>query len=184
INLELRKAIPLHCNFILRPHFGLEASWQTQHLNAQYFVGSITNPSNNLGNNLVVYNQYFWGIGPRLGLDGSWQCFEHLNLFANSGFATLLGPLKGTSQSYDTNYAAGYSGMLIADQLRNPTTLSPVMQLAIGVNTDWAYADCYHFSLNAAWEAQIWFFQNQHSSSVADINLVMQGLTLGAELTF
>ena len=38
INLELGKAIPFGCHLTLHPHFGLQGSWQKQHLNYLYAV--------------------------------------------------------------------------------------------------------------------------------------------------
>jgi hypothetical protein len=184
INLELGKAVPFFCNLVLHPHFGLEVSWQQQHLNAEYFVSSTTAPSTSLGNNEVIFNQTFWGVGPRAGIDGEWQCCKHVGLFANSGFAALWGQFSGVSKSYDTNTTAGYAHQLIANQLYQPMTLSPVMQLSLGVHFDWMFCNCYRFAVDAAWETQTWFFQNQHSSSIADTDLVMQGLTLGARCDF
>ena len=184
INVELGKSIDVTCNFVLHPHFGLQGSLQTQHFTAGYDVSSYTDPATSLGNNEVKFKQTFWGVGPRIGMDGLWQCCDHFGLFANTGFSALWGQFKATATSYDTNVTADYSDVLIADQVYRPSTLSPMMQLSVGAQTDWMVWKTRRLAVHAAWEGQVWFFQNQHSSSIADTNLLLQGLTLGARVDY
>lgn len=184
INLELGKIISFSNQLAIHPHFGLEGSWQSQYLNVDYWVSSTVNTSQLLGSNQVLFDQQFWGVGPRLGLDALWQCFNHLGLFANSGFAALWGEFKTVSKSYDTNMISNYANILIMDQLYKPMTLSPIIQLEIGGNYSYLFRNQYRFGLNVAWETQVWFFQNQHTTSLSDTNLILQGLTLGARFDY
>lgn len=184
LNLELGKWIPLMCNVVLHPHFGLEGSWQTQRTHYNYFVNSLTTPSESLGFNNPNIEQYFWGIGPRVGVDSLWQCYKHLGLFADMAFAALWGRFRTISTDYDTNTSAGYSNVQLANQIYHPKTISPLLQLALGAQSDWTFCNTYRLTLNIAWETQVWFSQNQHSTSVADIDLFLQGLTCGARFDF
>jgi hypothetical protein len=178
------KSIPLMCNFVLHPHFGFEAAWQWQHFNATYQVNSTTALTTNLGNNQIHFRQSFWGVGPRFGFDTTWECVEHFGLFANSAAAALWGMFDATSTSYDTNNTAGYTNLLIASQEYNPSTLSPLIQIVLGAQTDWTFKEKYRFLVQAGWETQVWFFQNQHSTAIADTSLILQGFTLSFRTDF
>jgi hypothetical protein len=63
-------------------------------------------------------------------------------------------------------------------------TLSPVIQLALGVESDWKFGNDYRFLVQAGWETQVWFFQNQHYSAIADTSLILQGLTVDFRFDF
>jgi hypothetical protein len=184
INLELRREMKLFPTLSLRPHFGFQGTWQHQDFQAVYQVASISSSSTNLGNNKILFHQTSWGVGLRLGLDGIWKCCKHLELYGNSAISALYGKFNARGRSYDTNFSAGYSHVLIADQLDKLYTVSPVIQAEIGVQSDWDFCNKYRFLVQAGWEEQVWFFQNQHSSTIADTSLVFQGLTLRFRFDF
>jgi hypothetical protein len=184
VNFELARSIPLFCNMVLIPHCGLQGSWQTQKLNATYNVASVTNSVAKLGDNKIDFHQTFWGVGPRLGLDSLWECQKHFGIYADSAFALLWGPFKARSKSHDTNLAQGYSNVLIADQLNRVTTLSPMIELAIGISSDWIFDKKHLFVASIGWNAQVWFFQNQHSTSIPDTDLILQGLDVSLSYDF
>jgi len=185
MNVELGKVFPTTLSAILclHAHFGLQTSWQTQHLSVNYDVSSFTTPVTPLGNNQVTFHQDFWGVGPRAGFDTDWKCYKHIGLFANTAFSALWGQFKSRGKSYDTNFSS-YKDVLIANQFNSFYTLSPVMELELGVQSDWVIRDQYHFLVRAGWEAQVWFFQNQHSSIIADTSLILQGLTVDFRFDF
>ncbi len=184
INLELGKTIPLPCHTMLRPHFGLQGSWQTQKLQAQYHVNSTTNSATSLGLSRVLFHQTFWGIGPRLGVDSLWQYCSHLGFFGDSAFSLLWSRFNAKSSAYDTNVQVPYTNVRIASQRYHPNTLSPVVQLRLGTLFNYLFADHYRLEISLAWEAQVWFSQNQHSTSIPDDNLILQGLNAGFRLDF
>lgn len=59
----------------------------------------------------------------------------------------------------------------------------PVIELQLGLRwKTWFYDDTHHFSIEGAWEAQLWIDQNQFlttdSNQIRLGNLGLQGLTL------
>jgi len=185
LNLELGKSLPFSCHMMLYPHFGLQVSWQKQHFRSTYQVNSFTTPTTSLGNNRVYFDQKFWGFGPRVGLYGLWKFSKYVGLFVDSAVALLWGQFKATASSYDTNTVAGYTDVLIAEQLYSPHSLSPVLELSPGFVADfWFCANKYRCVAKAAWETQVWFLQNQHASTIADTSLLLQGLTLSLGFDF
>ena len=177
INFELKKNMRLFKTLSLRPHFGIQTSWQEQKFHAAYIVASTTAFSDILGQNKVIVDQGFWGVGIRLGLDGSWRFIDHLGLYTNSAISTLWGRFDTRARSYDTNSAESYSDLLIGDTDNHFYTISPVLQAEIGVQSDWMFYDKYRFFVQVGWEEQVWFLQAQYSTTIADTSLILQGLT-------
>ncbi|MFS8562840.1 MAG: hypothetical protein LVR00_00275 [Rhabdochlamydiaceae bacterium] len=184
MNLELGKTIPLTRHTMLHPHFGLQGSWQSQNLKVQYNVSSTTNDALSIGSNRVHFKQTFWGVGPRIGLNSYWECCSHLGLFGDSAVALLWSKFNARSRSYDTNVANHYTDRLIANQRYRPNTLSPMAEVRLGAFFNWLFANLYRLQIQLSWEAQVWFSQNQHSSSIPDDNLILQGLNAGFRFDF
>lgn len=186
ITLELGKMMHVNSFFSMRPHFGLQGSWQNQHFKTKYSVS--TSSFAVVGDNKVVFKQNYWGLGIRAGLDTTWKCCDHLALFANATVSGLWGHFKAKGKSYDTNndpmVAQNYSNVVISNQINSFSTLSPVVQVELGLQSDWIFSDYYRFLVQAGWEEQIWFFQNQHSSVIADTSLILQGLTFKLRFDF
>ena len=133
---ELSKVVPVFCNTAIRPHFGFEASWQSQGFGVTYDVNSISAVHIPIGSNRVSMNQVFWGVGPRIGLDSLWKGHRHGGLFANFGAALLWGPFNVVTHSVDTNAEEGYRDVLIANQQYRATSLSPKIDIAMGLFSD------------------------------------------------
>ncbi len=188
INLELKKTMQLFKSVSLRPHFGLQGSWQKQKFQPTYTVASTTAFSTILGNNRVLVKQEFWGVGLRLGLDSTWKCSSHFGLYANSAFSALWSHFHTRGSSYDTNLIAGYSDLPIGNTSYRLHTISPVIQLEAGVQftqTFWDQTnDRHQFLMQVGWEEQIWLFQAQYSTSIADTSLILQGLTVRFRFDF
>jgi hypothetical protein len=183
ILLELGRMINPFPFLSVRPHFGLEGTWQKQNLNAYYTVSSIAT-GGFIGENKVSFEQSSWGIGPRLGLDTVWGCWKHVGLFANVAASALWSGFDAEAKSYDTQPLGGYANRLIADQENNTHSIVPVLQMEIGGQFDWVFCNQYRFLMQAGWESQVWFFQNQHSSVIADTSLILQGLTIKFRFDF
>lgn len=185
VTFELGRSLEFCPLFGLRPHFGLQGSWQKQHFHADYTVNALADFASVLGDNKVRFQQSYWGVGLRAGLDSYWSCCRYLGLFANSALSALWGQFNARARSYDTNNTgATYSDVLIADQRSRPHTLSPVLQLEIGAQFDWVFRNCKSMMFQAGWEGQVWFFQNQQSNPVADSSLILQGLTCKAKFGY
>ena len=180
-DFEMGKEIPIHYSFTLRPYFGLKGGWQTEFFQAFYTVSSYST-FDELGSNRVISSQNYWGVGPRVGLDGKWGGLNGFGLFATSAISLMWSHFQNTAKSYDTNTT--YTNVLIADQVFTLNTMNPVVELQIGAKYAWQFKTRRRFWLEAAWEGQIWFYQNQHSSVIADLSLILQGLTASAGFEF
>lgn len=187
LDLELgRSFFDWRC-MTLRPSFGLKGSIQSEDLKLRYVVSS------SYGENDVSCRQSFWGVGPRLGLDGTWNISPAHTYFTNSPASLhVLTNLAGSAlfsaftvkaQSYDT-ITSLYTKRLIADQINRVTKMTPVLESLLGLEIRRTYENQSRLSLSAAWENQVWFYMNQHSSSIADISLTLSGLTLRARYDY
>lgn len=184
LTLELSKKLQFADNTKLIPHFGLESTQQTQHFNAFYDVNSLEEVTTSLGSNAVYFKQKFYGIGPRVGLDVDWRFAKHFGTFVQTGYSLLWSYFDVNARSHDTNSIANYSNVLIANQNYKPHTLTPMCQIILGLESNWTFKDSYEFLIQAGWENQFWFFQNQHASTIANTSLILQGLTLAFKFTF
>lgn len=177
ITFELGRSLQFCPLFGLRPHFGLQGSWQKQFFHTNYGVNSLTDTAAVLGENRVLFRQRYWGVGLRAGLDSYWSVWRYFGLFANSAVSALWSQFNNQVRSFDTNTIAGYNNVLIGYQKHSPHTLIPVVQLEIGAQFDWVFRNCKSMMFQAGWEGQIWFSQNQHGSSNGDASLILQGFT-------
>jgi hypothetical protein len=183
LTFELGRSLEFCPLFGLRPHFGLQGSWINQHLHAHYDVNSLADFTTLLGHTRARFQQSYWGVGLRAGLDSYWSCFRYLGLFANSALSALWGQFNTHTRFYDT-VIGGHNHVLIGDQRFRPHTLSPVVQLEIGAQFDWVFRNCRSMMFQLGWEGQVWFFQNQFVARTSDTSLVMQGLTFKAKFGY
>ena len=176
LNLELGKTLEASPRFCFRPHFGVKATWQEQQFRASYTVIS-WDTFDPLGVNALVFKQDFWGVGLRTGGNSYWRCWDHVGLYGSTALSALWGRFKAVGRDYDTNGEADYGDVLVSDQQNIVYTLSPVLEVGAGLQFDWFVGDMRRILVQAGWEEQIWFFQNQHSTAIADTSLILQGFT-------
>lgn len=160
------------------PFIGLQGAFIEQKLNVDYSVVDIQNIDYELGENQIKFKQNYWGLGPVIGLNTLWSFVDHIGLYFDASLSALWGQFSSKVRSYDTYYGR-YLKTLIANQSYNPHTISPVVDIAIGLqfilNQD---NKNNHFRFLAGWEQQIWWDQAQHSASIPSNNLFLEGLTV------
>ncbi|MEI8301470.1 MAG: hypothetical protein WCG10_07695, partial [Chlamydiota bacterium] len=66
----------------------------------------------------------------------------------------------------------------LSNQRYRMHTLIPAFELSLGLQTEWIFEGGSRLVASAAWETQMFLFMAQHSSTIADLNLNMEGLTL------
>lgn len=184
LTLELSKKIDILNDAFLVPHFGLEGAQQTQHFNTFYAVNALDSINLQIGSNSVYFLQKLYGIGPRFGLDLDWRFSKHFGTFIQTGCSMLWSYFNANARSYDTNTLEDYAGVLIANHNYKPHSLTPMCQFILGLESNWTFKDSYEFLVQAGWENQFWFFQNQHASAIANTSLILQGLTLAFKFSF
>ncbi len=133
--------------------------------------------------------QKFWGIGPYAGFNSSFVMFHsdqtEWSLFLDSGFSLPWSRFKTHQLWFDNN------DLVIADYGNTFWTLSSMFELALGLRYQFFF-NCWcrdrSFTLQAAWEEQIWFSHNQFKiileSDTLRGNYAMQGFTLTLGLSF
>lgn len=206
IDLSLGRNFFVSPRLTTRPHFGLKGTWQTQRFKPAYEDvtasaddgdGTTTTLSNACYH--INFKQNYWGVGIRTGMDTSWQFMKSFGIFGNWALSALWGQFdvtrKDWSQSTVTTTVDGTSTaeVILPSYMTNVVkkfhTLSAVLELALGLRYDYWFSDNdYRFRIQAGWEEQIWFDQNQlfymNQTSPLTGNLIFQGLTLKVRFDF
>lgn len=196
-DLELGRNFFVSHYLTLRPHFGLKGGWQRQYYNIYWNISDIVE----LGTYTNIdYNtrlkQKMWNVGLRTGLDSSWMLTKNFSFIGEAAVSGVW--TQFTVSHIDTATTSGSSvanenasNFQTYNQKSQFYSITPVLELLLGLRFDWLFSnDDYRIRLQAGWENQVWFNQNNFSAvceSVTSSNtksnqLTMQGLT--AELRF
>lgn len=200
IDWELGREFFISKNLVLRPVFGLKGSWQTQYYN-KYLSdlsinsGDFENPSITTGSYTILQKQSYWGIGIRPGLTTSWELCNNFSIFGDAFVSALWSYFdssrKDTASQKNTNNdpnILNFPNVTVTDTIQRNHSLCPVLELALGLRWETMCSnDDYRFRLQAGWEEQVFFNQNQFiliNSPNSYGNLALQGLTIEARLDF
>ena len=175
IDSELGRSFYISKYLSLRPFIGLKGTWQNQKF-ANTYSGVINDEDFSYWNNM---NNSLWGIGIRSGLNTSWHLSESWSLFGDLALSGLFEKFQmKRKDSYKIDDESKVSPIHQRGEL---TTISPILELCIGIRKDeWFFQDKFHLGVQAGWEEQIWWDQNQfglNMSMTRGGNLVLQGLT-------
>ncbi len=162
----------------LRPFLGLKGSWQNQH-NTSVYSGITDSEDFEYTRKL---RSSFLGMGIRTGCNMGWHLAGTWSIYGDIAVASLWGQFK--SKRIDTANA-----VTPAHNTNHFHTATPVVELAIGLRKDqWFCNNRLHVGVQAGWEEQIWFDQNQLPSGNNGLalggNLVLQGLTVRLRFDF
>jgi hypothetical protein len=201
LDLELGRAFFVSPKLVLRPHFGLKGTWDTQRYNIAYvsananqatIVGTtVTLSSSTAVETYTVYQkQYYWGLGARTGVNSSWMVSRNFSFFGNWALTALWGQFKNTR--YDISDVTGTTVVTnyMPVNLRARThQINPVLEMELGLRYDyWFSDDDYRFRIAASWENQLWLHQNHFVKALdaSDVsgNLSLQGFTLNVRFDF
>lgn len=180
LDLELGRNFWISKWLTLRPFTGMKFSWNTQDFNVDYLGATDIFPAANLNMDMDL-DQF--GVGLRSGLDAAFYVCKHWSLFGNLAATTLLNSFDSSRKDTDTTTD------VIIDNLRKQSShrVTAVLECELGVRYELAFHnDDFMFTLQAGWEEQIWFGQNQFifvpNSASNDLNF--EGLTLKAAFNF
>lgn len=180
VDLELGRNFFVSHFLSLRPSFGLKGTWQDQDYQVRYT--SAAGPLYRLN-----MDQDFWGVGLRLGLDSSYHLSKYWSFFGNIYFSALWGQFDVHRKDREKQSISAEDFVLL-DRTNEFYTLKPVVEACIGFRFDhWFCRNRWHLRLEAGWEEQLWFSQNQFFHSFEESahgDLSLQGLTLKARLDF
>lgn len=195
-DLSLGRKIFILNSLCLRPHVGLKGAYQKQHLRTNYSdIKTLSLSQSNLTQALFRYDQSFWGIGIRAGLDSSWKFNDYCGLFGHMAFAGLWGQFKVTGLEFNDltiESPAGttnYSNVNVFNRKNNIKTIKPVFEAALGLYGQAFFKqDSCRLRLQLAWEEQLWLDQNQFGSLTNSSNkfgdLILQGISAKLRLDF
>ena len=182
VDLELGRNFYISRYLMLRPHFGLKGTWQTQKFDVS-FDGTISTQSTTISS---TNHENIWGIGIRAGLDTAWHFTRSFSLYGDIAVTGLWEQfeIKRSDLLFNNVTRTGTVGFHAKNNFH---TIEPIFEWEIGLRWEtWWCDDDYHFSIEAGWEEQTWLGQNQFIStgSNGDNLLSLQGLTTGIRFDF
>ncbi len=183
LDLELGRNYWISPALTLRPHFGMKFSWIDQEYDLKYnnAVGAIED-----GSNYRIYNdQDEFAVGLRTGLDAAWYMWSKWCVFGEFAASALWNDFD-VKRKDRTQTPAGVS-LTSFHSSRSSHTVTAVLELALGLRFETTFHnDDYLFKLQAGWEEQVWFNQNQMFDPINNVpqNLTFEGLTIKAGFDF
>jgi cob(I)alamin adenosyltransferase len=164
------------------PAFGLKGAWIDQNIKVRY------NNSTDDEEFKTKFKNDFSGVGPKLGVNSNWFLGKGFSFYAGVTGALLWGDfsLKQTQERTDDTVEV--------DLKSHFDRIVPTAQIRTGLLFDWFFnRDRCHIGINAGWEFQYWWNQNQIERFTDDRlpiyirssdELSMQGFTLGLRFDF
>jgi hypothetical protein len=191
-DLELGRNFYISRRVTLRPYTGLKGMWGRQRYNV---VFGNTNSTIGFTGSTTMNNRFKnWGIGIRSGMDTAWHFAEEFSLLGEFAFTALWEQFKVTRVDQtltDAPFASHPAGTITTGVNHKMTyyNLKPVIEMFLGFRWEtWTCRESFHFAIDAGWEQQIWFAQNQFlriealDSDHGDLGI--QGLTVRARMDF
>lgn len=181
LDMELGRAFFIGEQFMLRPHAGLK--WVSNRDRFHLDFGNSTR-SSTMQNHVES-----WGVGIRTGLDADWHFNRCFSIFGETALTGLWESFE--AKRLDNTYVFGTAtNSSFVNIKEDHDVLLPILEWKLGVRWEnWWTGDNYHFALDAAWEQQIWFDQNNFVHVAGAMpsrsrDLMLQGLTVGARFDF
>jgi hypothetical protein len=167
--------------FSIRPYFGLKAAWIDMHSNSKYTNVLIPgNPNTPFDEVSVRSKSDYWGVGPRVGIDGHLHMGWGFSFYALTSASMLYG-------AFDTTLKV--SNLLISGTTKynNYYRLRTMAQIATGLRWGWCFSRKYFLSLHLGWETQYWWEQLEMRFAERfepDADLTFSGLDAGIRFDF
>ncbi len=183
LDLELGRNFWISQWLTLRPHFGMKFSWIDQEYDLKFdnVGGSIILE----GSNYRMYNdQDAFAVGLRGGLDAAWYLWRKWCIFGELAISAMWNDFDIKRKDKALTEDGNYTSLRLS---RNSHTVTGVLELALGLRFETTFHnDDYLFRLQAGWEEQIWFDQNQFFAYFdnATKNMTFEGLTLKTGFDF
>jgi Legionella pneumophila major outer membrane protein precursor len=171
----------------LRPFAGMKFNWTEQKFNVGF--EDVTNnsiPAENGSNIYMKMDQDQWAVGLRAGLDTTWYMAKKWAIYGDFALNGMLNDFDVTRK--DRIHRTGGVSFTQANVDRTAHYVTAILEWALGLRFETAFHnDDYMFMMQAGWEEQIWFGQNQfvffaNNNSGGDLSF--QGLTVKAGFYF
>ncbi|MEI8300478.1 MAG: Lpg1974 family pore-forming outer membrane protein, partial [Chlamydiota bacterium] len=166
----------------------LKGAWYNQHYYVNYSNFLEPDIATEVSATRMKIKQSFWGVGVRTGLDASWFFDKNWSLFGSTSLSALWGRFNVTRQDFATTLPHNVV-YRTCDVRSDFHTIKPVAEFQLGLRYDyWFSDDDYHFGVQAAWEEQLWFNQNQffelNQAWGSNGDLGLQGFTIDFRFDF
>lgn len=188
IDANLGRNMWLSQYFATRPFVGIKATWSGTAYNLSYTRPDTVNLTTDQRDRMNM-KQTQWGVGIETGMNNAWHFTKEFSLYADLCITGLFGTYtverKDTEQQVPDNSNTEYT---IIHTKNSPTTLKPLLEMAIGLRYEtWFADDEYHFLIQAGWEEVFLASYNQFLKLSEESNhgdLSMQGLTVKVRFDF
>ncbi|MCH9630031.1 MAG: hypothetical protein S4CHLAM37_00220 [Chlamydiia bacterium] len=187
IDLELGRNLYLSRNLSFRPHAGLVTAWINMKEVVRYSGGT------DLGNNTVHVKDRndFWGIGPRVGVNGKWHLTNGFSFMGDASGALVYGHYEVQHKNWFSAEPVNCKANLSANMHR----FAPTAQIKLGLAYDaYIYNDKQHIGISLCWDTQYWWRMNQTLTTGESPNLTpvsrvsddmsLQGVALNVKWDF
>jgi len=200
LDLEIGKTFYISKYLSFRAHAGTRGGWIDQSFRSE-FTNMTYDKEPPIRDTVYHCEQDYWGLGPRLGINGDWHLGAGFSIFGNIAAALLYGKFDvhetqrflaaDTTYRYWTLIPGVYNEIL--GLKRDFYELSPNLEMIIGLS--WGecfYNEKVYFGLKAGWETNYWWNQYHLTTLILDLPEIgkethpvsMQGLTLRAKVDF
>jgi hypothetical protein len=170
LDFEMGRNFYISKKLTFRPHLGLKFSWMTQEYDVSGFDAlDITNLSN-----FIDMKQDQFGVGVRTGLDTAY-CFDSKwSIFGDFG-------ISGMYNYFDAHRSGYVDSTLVSRNTEKTQFVTTVVEMDLGLRFATIFSKGkYKYLLQAGWETQVWFDQNQflYYAQGKGGNLSLSGLTI------
>ncbi len=183
-----------NCFISITPHVGIDVLWIDQKFSINANDGVSNGQFALVIDDAISMTNDFWGVGPAMGFNLSYNLGCGLFFFGNIDLAILYGHFDIT-QNETVLFTEGVPETTYLDINDNCFYLSrPNLALMIGLRWERCFCNRYDLTVDAGWEQQYFFGQNQLMRFVDDTNsginipvsgdLSVQGLTLRVGFSF
>jgi hypothetical protein len=157
VDLELGRNFFLSRFLKTRLFAGLRGTWNHQDWKTYFLSNQVTFGKGNAlpGSMTVNQKQETWGIGIRMGINGTWTFYRGWSIVSDASFAGIWTDYNNHRK--DTIAQTGMGSATTVNIKSDPNSNLFNLELMLGLRGEWwLYNDAYHLSLQAGWENQIW----------------------------
>ncbi len=200
-DLSLQRPFYLGKRLVINPFFGLRGAWIKQKFNVTYddalTAGGVVETGVDYSTSL---HSKSWGVGPRVGMEGSWLLWGGLRIIGNASGSILYTSYTTISMTSDVPSAGlpGAAPLTTANTWKYHKKYDALRANAeLDTGLGWGmYLGCdndFHIDLAATYDFHVFWNQNMmedlqnqslHHVAAAPGNLYLHGLTIKARFDF
>ncbi|MCB1115490.1 MAG: hypothetical protein KDK71_03375 [Chlamydiia bacterium] len=157
VDLELGRNFFLSNYLKTRLFAGLRGVWNSQDWKTYYTSNqlAINGGAATFGTIVTDQDQDTWGLGIRMGGQGTWTFYKGYSIVADASFAGIW--IDYDNHRKDSAYQPSTLTRLQSTIKSDPNSNLFNLDLMLGLRGEWwLYDDTYHLSIQGGWENQIW----------------------------